>query len=46
MFASVGVDFYSYIAAKVIPNTTESVDEVIGPRFFSVYFQLLDHTRT
>ena len=24
-----GVGFYSYIAAKVIPNTTESVDEVL-----------------
>ena len=36
-----GVGFYSYIAAKVIPNTTESVDEVISPRFFFCLFSAL-----
>lgn len=38
-----GVGFYSYMTAKVIPNTTESVDEVISPRFlFLSYFNTMD----
>lgn len=29
--------FYSYIAAMVFGDTSESIDEVISPRFFIVY---------
>ena len=35
MLTSVG--FYSYIAAMVFGDTSESIDEVISPRFFIVY---------
>ena len=29
-----GVGFYSYMVAMVFGDTSESVDEVISPRFF------------
>lgn len=34
---SQGVGFYSYMIATVIPNTSESVDEVLVHVFFSVF---------
>lgn len=37
----IGVGFYSYMVATVFGNTTESMDEVIGPHFFIVSTQPL-----
>ena len=37
------VGFYSYIAAMVFGDTSESIDEVISPRFFyCLYLGCLD----
>ena len=40
------VGFYSYMIATVIPNTSESVDEVISPRFLFLSFPQLWTTYT
>lgn len=34
---SYGVGFYSFMTAMVFGDTSESVDEVISPRFLFVY---------
>ena len=41
-----GVGFYSYMRAKGYPQyQSESVDEVISPRFFSVSLKPSDYTQ-